>query len=185
MNRREFACRCAHVIGGVSLFTASTAGSVAAPLPARANTNKALSPDQALQKLLDGNRRFAGSMLKNPHHSMHWRTAVAEEQHPFAVILSCSDSRVPPEIIFDEGLGDLFVIRTAGHVAGDSALGSIEYAVGHLGVGLVLVLGHENCGAVKATVDGCGDGENGAGRTCRPVGECNTARRRERQGTVE
>ncbi|MBL7743297.1 MAG: hypothetical protein JNN00_07430, partial [Chitinophagaceae bacterium] len=75
-------------------------------------------------------------------------------QHPFAVVISCSDSRVPPELIFDQGLGDLFVIRTAGNLMGGLEIGSVEYAVEHLGVGLIIVLGHQQCGAIKAFVEG-------------------------------
>ena len=112
-----------------------------------------LDAEQALQKLLEGNRRFVTTKFQHPHQTRQWRQSVATEQHPFAIILGCSDSRVPPEIIFDEGLGDLFVIREAGHVADDATLGSIEFAVGYLQVPLVLVLGHERCGAVRATVD--------------------------------
>src|SRR5438046_3516734 len=78
------------------------------------------------------------------------RAELTKSQHPFATIVSCSDSRVPPEIVFDEGLGDLFVVRVAGNVINDESLGSIEYSVDHLGVRLVLVLGHQSCGAVKA-----------------------------------
>ena len=83
---------------------------------------------------------------------MH-RVTIAQHQHPFAVIFGCADSRVPPEIIFDQGLGDLFVIRVAGHVLDAAALGSIEYAAVELGVPLVMVLGHQRCGAVKAAVE--------------------------------
>ena len=78
------------------------------------------------------------------------RAELAKSQHPFAAIVSCSDSRVPPEIVFDQGLGDLFVVRVAGNVINDEGLGSIEYSVDHLGTRLILVLGHQSCGAVKA-----------------------------------
>lgn len=107
-----------------------------------------------LAKLLEGNKRFVEGKLLHPNQSAARRTEVASGQKPFAVILTCSDSRVPPEIIFDQGLGDLFVIRTAGHVVDDMALASIEYAVEHLHAGLVVVLGHEKCGAVDAAVGG-------------------------------
>ena len=120
--------------------------------PATAPGGRELAPDEALRKLLDGNRRFVGSDSVHPNQSIQWCRAVAEEQHPFAVVLGCSDSRVPPEVIFDGGLGDLFVVRAAGHIADDAAVGSIQYAVEHLGVPLVVVLGHKNCGAVRATV---------------------------------
>src|SRR5437773_6396301 len=78
------------------------------------------------------------------------RAELTKSQHPFAIIVSCSDSRVPPEIVFDQGLGDLFVLRVAGNVIDDHSLGSIEYAVDHLAVRLIVVLGHQRCGAVKA-----------------------------------
>jgi carbonic anhydrase len=81
------------------------------------------------------------------------RAELAKNQHPFAIIVSCSDSRVPPEMVFDEGLGDLFVLRVAGNVINDESLGSIEYAVDHLAVRLIVVLGHQRCGAVKAAKD--------------------------------
>ncbi len=84
---------------------------------------------------------------------MERRLQVAEGQHPFAAILCCSDSRVPPEILFDQGLGDLFVTRVAGNVVDDELIGSLEYAVEHLGVRLIMVLGHERCGAVRATLE--------------------------------
>lgn len=123
------------------------------PVPATAPTRTALSSGQALQRLLDGNKRYAEAKYSRPDQSVERRQAVALSQHPFACILGCSDSRVPLEIVFDQGLGDLFVIRVAGNVANDDAvLGSIEFAVQELGTPLVLVLGHERCGAVQATL---------------------------------
>jgi carbonic anhydrase len=109
---------------------------------------------EALQKLADGNKRFIGSKLTHPNQTAGRRNEVSKGQKPFAVIVGCSDSRIPPEIIFDQGLGDLFVIRVAGNIVDDIALGSIEYAVDHLGTPLVVVLGHGKCGAVTATVQG-------------------------------
>src|SRR5207244_2094131 len=85
-----------------------------------------------------------------PGQTTERRTDLVKTQHPFATILSCSDSRVPPEIVFDQGLGDLFIVRVAGNVINDEGLGSIEYSVDHLGTRLILVLGHQSCGAVKA-----------------------------------
>lgn len=117
-----------------------------------AETPDALSPDAALRRLMAGNLRFAEDRPMHPHQSAERRRELLEGQHPFAVIVSCSDSRVPPELVFDAGLGDLFVIRLAGPVLNDHALGSIEYAVVHLGVTLVVVMGHESCGAVTAAV---------------------------------
>lgn len=118
-----------------------------------AATNPALpTSDKALEMLLEGNRRFAEGKPKHPHETLDWRAHLRKGQHPFAVIVGCSDSRVSPELLFDEGLGDLFVIRQAGHVADDDTLASVEYAIGHLHVRLVVVLGHESCGAVEAAV---------------------------------
>src|SRR4029434_4567942 len=105
-------------------------------------------------RLAAGNARFVAGNLEHPNQSPARRTKLAEGQRPFAIILGCSDSRTAPEVVFDQGLGDLFVVRTAGNVVDDVALGSIEYAAEHLGASLIVVLGHENCGAVKATLDG-------------------------------
>ncbi len=104
---------------------------------------------------MEGNRRHAQHRERHPDMEVKRRHDLATTgQHPFAVILGCADSRVPPELLFDQGLGDLFVIRDAGNVIDDEVLGSIEYAVEHLGVRLVMVLGHEKCGAVSAAVAG-------------------------------
>ena len=107
-----------------------------------------------MQRLQDGNKRFVAAKLTHPEQTPARRAELAHRQQPFAVVLACSDSRVPPEIIFDQGLGDLFVVRVAGNIATDVVLGSIEYAVEHLNVSLVIVLGHERCGAVKAALKG-------------------------------
>jgi carbonic anhydrase len=116
----------------------------------------AIDGDRALQKLMEGNARYVSARAAHPNQTPARRAEVIEGQHPFAVIVGCSDSRVPPEIIFDQGLGDLFVVRLAGHVSNDEALGSIEYAVEHLGTRLIMVLGHDGCGAVTAAVKGGG-----------------------------
>ncbi len=106
----------------------------------------------ALDRLMDGNARFVASRSENPNRTPQRRAELLGGQEPFAAILGCADSRVPPEVIFDQGLGDLFVLRVAGNVASDHMVASVEYAVGHLGVGLVMVLGHSRCGAVTATL---------------------------------
>jgi carbonic anhydrase len=111
-----------------------------------------MNANHALEKLIAGNQRYVTGQLVHHHQSGGRMRAIATGQHPFAVILGCADSRVPPEIIFDHGLGDLFVIRVAGNILDDAILGSIEYAVEELGTSLVLVLGHERCGAVAATI---------------------------------
>ncbi len=105
---------------------------------------------EALKRLLEGNSRFAADRPETPRRGSKRRIETAGGQLPYAVILTCADSRIPPEIIFDEGIGDLFVVRVAGNVADDLVTGSIEYAVRHLSVPLVIVLGHNNCGAVNA-----------------------------------
>jgi carbonic anhydrase len=106
----------------------------------------------ALKKLAAGNKRYVAERYAKINIGFGRRFELSEGQHPFAIILGCSDSRIPPEIIFDQGLGDLFVIRTAGQVVDDVVLGSIEYAVEHFGVRLIVVLGHEGCGAIKAAL---------------------------------
>jgi carbonic anhydrase len=110
--------------------------------------------DQTLKKLTDGNKRYASLKQKHPNQGSRRRAEVSKGQKPFAVIVGCSDSRIPPEILFDQGLGDIFVIRVAGNIVDDVALGSIEYAVDHLNTKLVVILGHSKCGAVTATVQG-------------------------------
>jgi carbonic anhydrase len=110
--------------------------------------------EQALRELMAGNRRFVRGRVENPRRAGVRRAAVAEKQKPFAVILGCSDSRVPPEIIFDVGIGDLFPVRVAGNTASTSVVvGSIQYGVLELGSLLIMVLGHEHCGAVKAAIE--------------------------------
>lgn len=135
---------CLMMLGYLSAGVAATA----------AEKGVAVSGEAARQKLADGNQRYAEARLSRPHQTAERRAEVAKGQHPFAAILSCSDSRVPLEVIFDQGLGDLFVVRLAGNILNDAALGSLEYAVEHLGVKLIMVLGHERCGAVAATIKG-------------------------------
>ncbi|NOK57746.1 MAG: hypothetical protein GFH27_549287n50 [Chloroflexi bacterium AL-W] len=111
-----------------------------------------ITDNQALTMLLEGNERYATMHTTHPDQTLERRSEVVGGQHPFAIIFGCVDSRVPPEIVFDQGLGNLLVIRTAGHVIGDVALGSIEFGVEELGIPLVVVLGHEQCGAVAAAI---------------------------------
>ena len=115
-----------------------------------------VSADEALSRLLSGDKRFVTGKTNEPTGQalIERRHALAREQKPFAVVVGCSDSRVPPELVFDVSLGDIFVIRTAGEVVDEVGLGSIEYAIEHLGTRLVVVLGHEHCGAVSAAVAG-------------------------------
>jgi carbonic anhydrase len=121
---------------------------------AQAGHGGGMDPDGALSRLLEGNRRFIDAAPSHPNQDVARRALLAGGQEPFAIILCCSDSRVPPEVVFDQGLGDLFVVRVAGNVADEIGLASIEYAAEHLGVRLVMVLGHERCGAVTAAVKG-------------------------------
>lgn len=111
------------------------------------------TPAEALAELLAGNARFVTGIRLHPHQDAERRAALVHGQRPFAVIFGCSDSRLAAEIIFDRGLGDLFVVRTAGHIVGPEILASIEYGVRVLGAPLVAVLGHDSCGAVRATYD--------------------------------
>jgi len=113
-----------------------------------------IDADAALQKLLNGNRSYVSSrMTMQSASGPETRQALAAGQRPYAIILSCSDSRVPPEIIFDKGLGEIFVVRVAGNIPDPIIIGSIEYAVEHLGSPLIMVLGHSRCGAVMAAVE--------------------------------
>jgi carbonic anhydrase len=108
--------------------------------------------DMVLMELLEGNARYVGQLRLNPNQSDERRNSLISGQSPHTIILGCSDSRVPPEIIFDQGLGDLFVVRVAGNVVDDIVLASIEYAAEHLHTPLLMVLGHTNCGAVSAAL---------------------------------
>ncbi len=118
-------------------------------VPAKAETSNGV----ALQRLMEGNKRYATGKAE-PRRDAVRRAQTATSQKPIAAILCCADSRVPPEILFDQGVGDLFVVRVAGNLVDDAVLGSLEYAVDHLGVDLIIVLGHERCGAIKAASAG-------------------------------
>lgn len=128
-----------------------------APTPVYKRMEVISSPEEAKQLLIEGNERFTSGKLLNKDLSFTRRSDLLKNgQHPFAVIVCCSDSRVPPELLFDQALGDLFVVRVAGNVITPVELGSVEYAVEHLKTPLVVVLGHEECGAVTAAVQGGG-----------------------------
>lgn len=136
------------------------------PLAALANEHAAPAgptPDAVLGQLKAGNARFVAGKPAHPDATVARRKELTQGQHPKAAILGCADSRVPPELIFDEGLGDLFVVRVAGNVADPIDVGSVEYAAEHLGTQLVVVLGHHSCGAVKATADSGGKAEGNIG----------------------
>lgn len=113
-----------------------------------------MAPEAALAKLQVGNEHFVTEANSPAKPTRARRLETAKSQHPFAIVVGCSDSRTPPELIFDQNIGDLFVVRTAGQVVGDYELGSIEYAVEHLGARLIIVMGHARCGAVQAAIAG-------------------------------
>lgn len=113
-----------------------------------------LTPAEAWREMLDGNRRFVAGTPAHPHQDVSKRHELADGQAPIATLFGCSDSRLAAEIIFDKGLGDLFVVRNAGQVIGESIVASLEYAVGILNVPLIVVLAHDSCGAVRAAIDG-------------------------------
>ena len=140
----------------VRILTCSWVAFVASSM---AGESAGIGADEALSRLLNGDKRFAAGKSEEPHDAalIERRHTLAKEQKPFAVILSCSDSRVPPELVFDVSLGDIFVVRTAGEVVDEVVLGSIEYAIEHLGTHLIVVLGHQRGGAVSAAVSGATD----------------------------
>lgn len=139
-------------LGGIAF-----AGVGCAP-PANADT-----PATALERLLSGNRRFMRGASRHPHQSVRHLRETAAGQHPFAVTIGCADSRVAPEILFDQGLGDLFDDRVAGNLVDELMLGSIEFAVEEFDAPLVVVLGHERCGAITATIEAIESGVRPAG----------------------
>src|SRR5271157_4570405 len=122
------------------------------PACAKDHPGASVSPEVALARLKAGNARFVAHQVSAGKPTAARRAETAETQDPFAIIVGCSDSRTSPELVFDQNIGDLFVVRTAGNLVDDHALGSIEYAVEHLGSRLIVVLGHERCGAVKAAL---------------------------------
>jgi carbonic anhydrase len=171
--RRTYLASCLVTVSLLGASQFARAGDAAHP------DQPVVSPSDALSRLKEGNGRFTAGNMQHPHESSDERgymaknsyenagaislgmtgeqaakrrAELAKSQHPFAIILSCSDSRVPPEIVFDEGLGDLFIVRVAGNVLNDEGLGSIEYGVDVLGARLIVVLGHQSCGAVDAAM---------------------------------
>jgi carbonic anhydrase len=125
--------------------------------------------DEALQKLMDGNKRYVSGQLIKKDLGDTKRKELLKGQKPFATVITCSDSRVPPELLFDQGLGDIFIIRVAGNVVDPIELGSIEYGVEHLHTPLLFLLGHEKCGAVTATVDAKGEPEGNIGAILKKI----------------
>ena len=154
LSRRQF-------VRTTTLATA-VAASAAIPLEVDAaqSNSTSLSAEEALSSLKDGNKRFVSGNLRYPHTGKEWLKGLVKGQAPFATILGCSDSRVPPELLFDQGFGDLFVVRVAGNVVDVDVEGSIEYSVDHCGTRLVVVMGHQGCGAVTAALKSSGDLKN-------------------------
>jgi carbonic anhydrase len=170
-NRRAFLT--ATAVGALAAAPA-TAGATGGPRP------HPVTAHAALAELLDGNRRYATGHSRHPDESRPLRRRLAAAQHPFAVVVGCIDSRVPPELVFDQGLGDLLCIRTAGGVLDEAVLASIQYGVEELRIPLVLVLGHERCGAVAATLDHLRTGAPVPGHLALLVDEIAPAARRTR-----
>jgi carbonic anhydrase len=137
---------------GTGIIAARAGAELAAPEPAIAENPP--NPDAALQMLIDGNQRFVNNMRQNPNQDFTRITQVAPSQAPFAAILGCADSRFPAEILFDRGFGDIFVCRVAGNVATPEEIGSLEFGTLVLGAKVLMVVGHESCGAVKAAITG-------------------------------
>lgn len=144
-TRGPFVNRRALIAGGLAL------AAVAPQVAATTATTDPVSPDEALQRLIDGNARYVANTPINTDHSTG-RASRAQGQHPFAAIVSCADSRVAPELIFDQGPGALFVVRVAGNFINEDGLASLEYGVAILGIKYIVILGHSSCGAVDATI---------------------------------
>jgi carbonic anhydrase len=136
-----------------SATTKRGAAAAGAKSDARSRAARPKDAAAALVQLKQGNARFVSGKLRHAHQAAAWRKHLKAGQNPFATILACADSRVPPELVFDEGFGDLFVIRVAGNIVSLDVLGSLQYAMQHLHTPLIVVMGHESCGAVTAAVD--------------------------------
>jgi carbonic anhydrase len=149
MERRQFLYLGTLSVGG---WLASSSDRLGQLQPAWADD--IITPDAALQMLMEGNQRFVANKPLHPDQSQAQLKAVSQAQHPFATVLSCADSRVPAELVFDRGIGSIFDVRIAGNIATPEAIGSIEYAVNMLNTPLLVVMGHERCGAVTAAVQG-------------------------------
>ncbi|MES5820565.1 carbonic anhydrase [Streptomyces sp. RG80] len=139
---------CSSNAGATPAAQVGAAGTASTPSPSA--SAPPASPNAAFTRLMEGNRRWVKGALLHPDQDPRRREAVAEEQKPYAVVLSCIDSRVPPELVFDTGIGDLFVIRTGGQVVAPVVTGSVEYGPLTAGTPLIVVLGHQRCGAIKA-----------------------------------
>lgn len=158
VQRRALLAASGLIAGAVGLAARPTAASAATATEPAPET-----PAEAIRRLLNGNHRFITGNARHPHQSVYRLHELAAGQHPFVITLGCADSRVPPELLFDQGLGDIFDNRVAGNIVDDLLFGSIEYAVEHFAPPLLLVLGHERCGAVSATVEVLESGGTGPG----------------------
>jgi carbonic anhydrase len=146
LSRRGFLC---------SAFAGAAVALAGAASVRPASAQSALSPEAALQAMMDGNQRYANGQLQSLNEDLAiLKAKTVEKQEPFAAVLSCADSRVPVEFVFDQSIGQLFVVRVAGNVTTPEITASLEYGVAVLGTRVVMVLGHSNCGAVKATIEG-------------------------------
>ena len=161
ISRRRFVSTTAFTVGGFVVGYVAKGLVLSNVLPSPEPPVK--SPEDALNRLLEGNVRYVEGSPIHPNQSAERQAEVAQGQHPWAAILGCVDSRVPPELVFDQGLGDMFVARTAGQVIDDAVMGSLEFAVEE-GVKLLMVLGHQSCGAVKATINAIQTGSVPEGR---------------------
>ncbi|MET9951858.1 carbonic anhydrase [Streptomyces sp. NPDC006339] len=165
-------------LGLAALTTAAAPAAAAAhAVPAPRRPAGPLGPAAALAELRAGNARYTALRQRHPHEDAAWRASVAVAQHPFAIVLGCIDSRVPPELVFDQGLGDLLTVRSAGQALDEAVLGSLQFGVDELGVRLIVVLGHERCGAAAAAVEHVRTGEPVAGHLARVVEELTPAAR--------
>lgn len=157
-----------NIVGRIGLVAAAFVATAGMALASGGGSG--VTADEALAKLMEGNQHYVEAKLTSSSMcDAPAREKLAKSQHPYAIILSCSDSRVPPEVVFDKGLGEIFVVRVAGNVADPIVLGSIEYAAEHLGSPLIMVLGHERCGAVTASVNAKGKPEGNIGAIVKEI----------------
>ncbi|MFF9788785.1 MULTISPECIES: carbonic anhydrase [Streptomyces] len=163
MDRTGQPDRRALLAGGLAVATAALAGcssaSAAPPAPSASPTARPTTPAAAFARLMDGNKRWVSGDLQHPDRDPDRREFVAQKQKPFGSVLSCIDSRVPPELLFDTGLGDLYVMRTGGEAVGPVVTGSVEYGPMTSGTPLIVVLGHQRCGAIEAAYKSLRDGK--------------------------
>jgi carbonic anhydrase len=153
VSRRRF-LQSSGVVVAAAAVGAEPAVAAAASASGDSGSNLNLTPGQALNRLTTGNRRWVSGKVRHPHQSVARREALAHVQHPFATVVSCIDSRIPPELVFDQGIGDMAVVRTGAQVLDAGVvMGSIEFATVQLHAPLILVMGHQRCGAVKAAID--------------------------------